>query len=58
MFIGILADKFKRIMMIGIPYELMKIYRDTGIDLLQYLPVCLIGETWCDWDESFIYNAY
>ena len=42
-----------------IPYELMKIYRDEGIDISKYFPDFYV---YCDISEfhedKFIYNAF
>ena len=41
-----------------IPYELMKIYRDNGIDLTGYTPMYLFGDSWEIGSDRFIYKAF
>jgi len=47
-------------MNIGIPYELIKIYRDLGINLSGYTPMYLFGESWDSliYYDDFIMDAY
>ena len=45
-------------MRIEIPYELIKIYRDFGIDLSGYTPMYLIGESWDNLYDDFIMNSF
>jgi hypothetical protein len=44
--------------LIMIPYELMKIYRDIGIDLSGFTPMYLFGESYENHFDSFLYNAF
>ena len=42
-----------------IPYELLKIYRDIGINLYQYNYIVYIGSCEFEYHEDkFIYNAF
>jgi hypothetical protein len=45
-------------MRISIPYELMKIYRDQGIDLTGLTPMYHFGESFYCYEDRFINNAF